>query len=131
MNKSRDRIHFNNLRTINKDEKIVYCKNCTMSNQRPRIQFNEEGICSACVYHNYKNQVIDWDKREKELEELCDKHRSKDGSWDVIVPGSGGTALLTLWILLSVLVKVPSFSKKVVPGRTTVANFAVSLINIS
>ena len=89
MNKSRDRIHFNNLRTINKDEKIVYCKNCTMSNQRPRIQFNEEGICSACVYHNYKNQVIDWDKREKELEELCDKHRKEDGSWDVIVPISG------------------------------------------
>ena len=81
---------FRDLRIINRDEKIVYCKNCTMSNQRPRIQFNEEGICSACVCHNYKNQVIDWDKREKELEELCDKHRKEDGSWDVIVPSSGG-----------------------------------------
>ena len=36
---------FRDLRIINRDEKIVYCKNCTMSNQRPRIQFNEEGIC--------------------------------------------------------------------------------------
>ena len=47
------------------------------------------------------------------------------------VPGSGGTALFTLWILLSVFVNVPSFSKNVVPGKTTVASFAVSLINIS
>ena len=47
------------------------------------------------------------------------------------VPGKGSTALLTLCILLSVFVKVPSFSKKVVPGKTTVASFAVSLINIS
>ena len=90
MNKSRDKIHFNNLKSINIDEKVVYCKNCTMSNQRPRIQFNDDGVCSACVYHDYKTNYIDWDKREKELEELCDKHRKEDGSWDVIVPISGG-----------------------------------------
>ena len=90
MNKSRDKIHFNNLKSINIDEKVVYCKNCTMSNQRPRIQFNDDGVCSACVYHDYKTNYIDWDKREKELEELCDKHRKEDGSWDVIVPSSGG-----------------------------------------
>jgi len=90
VNKSRDKIHFNNLKSINIDEKVVYCKNCTMSNQRPRIQFNDDGVCSACVYHDYKTNYIDWDKREKELEELCDKHRKEDGSWDVIVPISGG-----------------------------------------
>jgi len=90
VNKSRDKIHFNNLKSINIDEKVVYCKNCTMSNQRPRIQFNDDGVCSACVYHDYKTNYIDWDKREKELEELCDKHRKEDGSWDVIVPSSGG-----------------------------------------
>ena len=81
---------FKNLKSIDRDEKIVYCKNCTMSNQRPRIKFNEDGVCSACVYHDYKTNYIDWDKREKELEELCDKHRKEDGSWDVIVPSSGG-----------------------------------------
>ena len=47
------------------------------------------------------------------------------------VPGRGSAALLTLWTLLSVFVKVPSFSKKVVPGKTTSACLAVSLINIS
>ena len=31
-----------------------------------------------------------WDKREKELVELLEKYRSKDGSYDCLVPGSGG-----------------------------------------
>lgn len=61
-----------------------------MSNQRPRIQFNEKGFCSPCVFRQYKNKFIDWDKREKELSALCDKHRKDDGTWDVIVPSSGG-----------------------------------------
>ena len=36
-----------------------------------------------------KNSTIDY-KREKELINLCDKFRSRNGSFDVIVPGSGG-----------------------------------------
>jgi len=78
------------LKTINPDEKVVYCKKCVISNQRPRMQFDDNGICGQCLYYEYKRTMIDWDKREKELSDLCDKHRSKDGSWDVIVPGSGG-----------------------------------------
>ena len=80
---------FRDLKVIDPNEKVVYCKNCTMSNQRPRIRFNDKGICSPCMYHEYKMKFIDWDKREKELEALCDKHRKDDGSWDVIVPSSG------------------------------------------
>ena len=81
---------FRNLRLINSDKKVVFCKKCVLSNQRPRTMFNEEGICAPCLYAEFKKTGIDWDKREKELENLCGKHRSKDGSWDVVVPGSGG-----------------------------------------
>ena len=78
------------MKKINPDEKIIYCKKCVVSNQRPRITFNENGVCSACLWTEFKRTVIDWDKKEKELEKVCDKFRSKDGSWDVIIPGSGG-----------------------------------------
>ena len=37
-----------------------------------------------------KKSNIDWDKREKELEKLCDRYRSKNGDYDCLVPGSGG-----------------------------------------
>lgn len=71
-------------------KKVIFCRNCVVSNQRPRITLNEEGICSACEYAYRKYHLIDWTAREKELKKLFDKHRLKDGSFDVIVPGSGG-----------------------------------------
>ena len=83
---------------------VVFCKECVMSNQRPTssIEFkhtkqhqhrtlfiDEDGVCDACRFNEMKAQ-IDWQKREEELLTLLDKHRSKDGSYDCLVPGSGG-----------------------------------------
>jgi len=69
---------------------VKFCKRCVVSNQRPRIVFDDEGVCSACRFAEHKKNVINWPKRESELAKLCNKHRNKDGSYDVIVPGSGG-----------------------------------------
>ena len=87
-------------------EKIIYCHECNLSNQQPTstneyfhdhntiqttVKFDENNICSACNFNKLKwNNVINWEDREKELIELCDKHRKKDGSYDCIVGGSGG-----------------------------------------
>lgn len=71
-------------------KEVKWCKKCVVSNQRPRIIFNDDGICSGCLNNDYKNNDVDWKLRGKELEELLDQHRSKDGLWDVIVPSSGG-----------------------------------------
>ena len=69
---------------------VRFCSECTISNQRPRITFNKQGVCSACQYAQYKKNGIDWELRDRELRNLCDKHRKDDGSYDVIVPSSGG-----------------------------------------
>jgi N-acetyl sugar amidotransferase len=83
---------------------VVFCKRCVMSNQRPAstvefrhspeskkttLRIDEDGICDACRVAEHKQQ-IDWQKREEELVELCNKHRRNDGHYDCIVPGSGG-----------------------------------------
>ena len=68
---------------------VKFCKRCTISNQRPRITFDENGVCSACNFSDHK-KTLDWSLREKELQDLCDKHRRSDGSYDVVVPCSGG-----------------------------------------
>lgn len=70
-------------------KKVKWCKKCLISNQRPRILFDKEGVCSACRYNEYKNR-INWNKRHEELLKLLDRNRSKNGNWDVIVPSSGG-----------------------------------------
>ena len=87
---------------INKE--VKFCVKCVESNQRflgsvthedkkdkfqRRTLFDEGQVCSACLYYDYKKQ-INWDERERELIELLDQHRSQDGYYDVLVPGSGG-----------------------------------------
>lgn len=73
----------------NLPSEVRFCVKCTISNQRPRIGFDDEGVCSACRYAVYK-RTVDWDARERELKEVLDRHRSTDGSYDVLVPVSGG-----------------------------------------
>lgn len=71
--------------------KLFYCKKCLIPSTRPRIQFNEKGVCNGCDWFEKKKTSVNWDDRWKELESLCEKFRSKDGSnWDVIVPCSFG-----------------------------------------
>lgn len=82
--------HKNTKERYNLPEKVTYCKRCTISNQRPRITFDENGVCTACLYAEFKKKEIDWEKREEELKALCDLHRKNNGEYDVIVPSSGG-----------------------------------------
>ena len=74
----------------NLPKEIKYCKKCTISNQRPRITFDDEGVCSACRFQESKSVLFNWKEREEKLLELVAKHRKSDGSHDVIVPCSGG-----------------------------------------
>lgn len=84
---------------------VKFCKRCVISNQRPNSTnelryspktrkestfIGDDGICDACKYVDMKEREIDWEAREKQLLELCDRFRSKTGSHDCIVPGSGG-----------------------------------------
>lgn len=71
-------------------KEVRFCKQCVVSNQRPRIIFDDDGVCSACRFAYEKYHVIDWVERERELRNLLDQHRTNDGNWDILVPGSGG-----------------------------------------
>lgn len=84
---------------------VRFCSKCVISNQRPNsaveyqhtkdskkqtINFDEHGVCDACRVNETKIHTVDWKSREEELIELCNRHRKLDGSYDCIVPGSGG-----------------------------------------
>jgi N-acetyl sugar amidotransferase len=69
---------------------IKYCTNCLFPDTKPDLQFDSEGLCTACSYFNNRPK-IDWDKRYDELLKIVEKYRKKDnGNWDCIVPSSGG-----------------------------------------
>ena len=82
---------------------VRFCKKCVISNQRPNstvemknintkketIAFDSKGVCSACNFSKDKID-IDWREREEKLFELLEPYRKNDGSYDVLVPSSGG-----------------------------------------
>jgi len=84
---------------------VMFCKRCVISNQRPSssvefkhrrdskkatIHLDKAGVCDACRYAEIKDREVDWEEREHALQALCDKYRSRNGSYDCLVPGSGG-----------------------------------------
>src|SRR5204862_5148301 len=69
---------------------VKFCKLCVTSNQRPRIEWDADGVCNACRYAYKKFNVIDWNERETKLVDLLNRYRRNDGHYDVLVPGSGG-----------------------------------------
>ena len=84
---------------------VKFCKRCVFSNQRPlstneyahttasikdTLDFDESGICFACRQMDKVFEEIDWKQKEEDLLRLLDRYRSRDGSYDVLVPGSGG-----------------------------------------
>jgi N-acetyl sugar amidotransferase len=70
-------------------EKLHWCSSCLTMSTRPRIVFDAEGRCNACVWKE-KKKTLDWSARAKELETLLAKHRRNDGRFDCLVPVSGG-----------------------------------------
>ena len=85
-------------------QEVTFCTKCIMSNQRPisavefkhtkeskktTMNFDDNGVCDACRTAEIKDN-IDWGMREEELVKLLDKYRKNDGSYDCLVPGSGG-----------------------------------------
>jgi N-acetyl sugar amidotransferase len=84
---------------------VQFCTRCVISNQRPNsaveyahtaasrkstILLDDDGVCDACRLTEEKHGTIDWGDRDRQLRELCDRYRKTDGSYDCVVPGSGG-----------------------------------------
>jgi len=81
--------------TVPRGRRVRYCRHCIMPDTRPRIVFDEHGVCNACRTAEDK-QGIDWAARRREFVELVEPFRSKDGRWDCVVPWSGGKDSCTI-----------------------------------
>jgi N-acetyl sugar amidotransferase len=82
---------------------VIFCKRCVISNQRPSssveflnvngpkktINIDADGICDACKYNEFKQQV-DWESRSQQFLRILERYRKNDGSYDCVVPSSGG-----------------------------------------
>ena len=69
---------------------IKYCHHCVYPETKPDLSLDENGICDACRFVDVKD-TTNWDLRRKELAEIFEKFKNKDGSnYDCVIPVSGG-----------------------------------------
>lgn len=68
---------------------MKYCTRCLYPDTKPDLSFDEAGVCSACKA--YENRVqIDWEAREKEFREYCERQLKLRYNYHCIIPVSGG-----------------------------------------
>lgn len=70
-------------------ENLKWCSNCVAMSTRPRINFNEDGLCNACQWSEQKKN-LDWDTRLEKLKSVLKEQKAKKRSYDCLVPVSGG-----------------------------------------
>ena len=112
---------------------VKFCKKCVESNQRfvssvqhkmtqdekkDTAMFDDEGVCLSCRYFE-KKEKFNWVQKEKELTDILDRYRSKDGSYDVVVPGSGGKDSIWVSIILKEKYKMNPITITWAPGLYT------------
>ena len=76
----------NTQQRYNLPTEVIFCAKCTISNQRPRISFDEKGVCSACNFAEFKQNKINWSEREKEFITLLNTFSKEDETYDGLVP---------------------------------------------
>jgi N-acetyl sugar amidotransferase len=65
------------------------CVKCGLPETYETIEFDSSGVCNVCSQFTFKNEVVDWDSRKRQLDELIEQHRGKY-EYDCVVPFSGG-----------------------------------------
>ena len=73
-----------------------------MPRTKPYINFNNNGICNACISSSEKKNKlnINWDKRKKEFDEIISWTKLQNAPYyDAMVPVSGGKTQLLKYIV--------------------------------
>ena len=77
---------------------MKYCKECLYPETKPYIEFDENGVCNACIKAKQKHmkESIDWERREKEFEDILKWVKLQNAPfYDVMIPVSGGKDSIT------------------------------------
>jgi len=77
------------------------CIKCTLPITWETLYFDNEGVCNICGNWNTKLKEINWNEREKLLIKMLEEVKQKKGTYDCIVPFSGGKdSTYTLWAIV-------------------------------
>lgn len=75
--------------TMDEIKILRHCTKCLLPETQETITYDEQGVCNVCRQHEYKKEMINWERRKKELDQLVEEYRGKY-AYDCIIPFSGG-----------------------------------------
>lgn len=75
-----------------RENEMRRCTKCVLSENCPKIEFDENGVCNVCKEFNERWSRFKQDKalRKKELDRIFSFYRNKGRKYDCLVPISGG-----------------------------------------
>ena len=66
------------------------CNRCIQPDTRPGIYFDDQGVCGGCLWEDEKKE-IDWESREKELQDIAEwAKKTTKSNYDCVIGVSGG-----------------------------------------
>lgn len=68
---------------------MQYCTTCVLPDTRPNLSIQVDGRCTACGTTQEKPS-IDWTHRETQFRALVDDVKAQSGTYDCVIPVSGG-----------------------------------------
>ncbi len=79
------------------------CVRCTLPITWEALYIDDEGVCNTCRNWETKLGKIDWDSRERELQDIIGTVKKRKAVYDCVVPFSGGKD--TTFTLLAIVKK--------------------------
>lgn len=77
------------------------CSRCTLPITWETVYFDEDGVCNICKNWDTKQKSTNWEEREKQLLEIFREAKKRHGTYDCVVPFSGGKdSTYTLWAIV-------------------------------
>src|SRR5947209_775191 len=68
---------------------MKWCRSCVLPDTRPGLTIDDQGVCRACRTHAERPK-INWEKRERALDDTIAAAKGRSQSYDCIIPVSGG-----------------------------------------
>jgi N-acetyl sugar amidotransferase len=68
---------------------LKHCNACNLPETYETLEFDAKGTCNICTQKEFKDEVVDWSGRKRQLDELVEAYRGKY-DYDCLVPFSGG-----------------------------------------
>ena len=79
---------------------LKHCNACNLPETYETLEFDEKGTCNICTQKKFKDEIVDWPDRKKQLDRLIEMYQGKY-DYDCLIPFSGGKdSTYTLYFLI-------------------------------